>query len=272
MASNDTPLDLSTSTSVDKNADISPLTASASSSTTCRDATNDDSDETYEDALSSVSPGNDSGVSSDVSSDVVKKDPGSSSFDMRHYAVIDFNTYRGLNGERVVKELSLVGMPDRSCQHWVFAPPYSFATLPLTTQKQNRDMQSKIQYSWDEGEVAYDHLKSVLKGSLISYDTIYIQGQCRSNLIANMIGRSVTNIRPLYDWYKYGCKISENGNFHPYINYWDPTCMRHTKQTRFYCPKARCMNITSVVSEYLKAICRGIAGVEIIHPIFTLDE
>jgi hypothetical protein len=180
-----------------------------------------------------------------------------------NYIVVDATVYRGLKRVKVPKEVAAVTVPEFNRQQWVLEPPYEWSTLPEEIKKENEQLKLRVMHGWSEGDVAYDRLGSILKRVTAPYSHVFANGETLCRIVANAIGRPVQNIATLVGNIVFGLKIRAIDH---YAYEFASTCMRHPKDMRNHCAKARCTYLTTIVRQHLAAIVAGHARVQNVEP------
>ena len=105
--------------------------------------------------------------------------------------VIDYESLKGLNGDDVIKEVSLAA--NHALQTFHFASPYKMAA--------HGDTENGI--NWADGHIPYDQLFSVLNESVAGYTHLYAYGRDKCSFLSGLLGRTVINLE------EFGCPLSE---------------------------------------------------------------
>src|SRR5271170_4517909 len=187
--------------------------------------------------------------------------------DSKTYCVVDFNFYHDANGGMIVKELAVVQSPKMRRQQWVFGPPHSEADLSVEVQAVNRKFEDSVVYRWHEGDIPYSRLPTSLNKAVMAFKHVFVNGTERSQLVANIIGRPVQDMKTLREWVKYGSKIEEQCYRYQYAS----VCLTHTRGQESCCAKARCTYLASVLNHHEDAVFGGKTGLRKIHPDVYVD-
>jgi hypothetical protein len=111
------------------------------------------------------------------------------------FVVIDFTFLEGRDNEIVVKELAVAHSRSNRVSSYVFKKPYCWDELPMF----NARLKSAITHScnWNDCDVLYSELKTVLHRGVSSAVAIYCFGYQKTNFISGIIGRTVIDITEL---------------------------------------------------------------------------
>src|SRR5437868_1855871 len=131
--------------------------------------------------------------------------------------IVDIECLRGIMGSMVVKELAIVEATNASgIQSWLFKEPYPETCLSKSTIKTNKWLENNLHaISWNDGDVEYSQLHSILHRYISPGSTVYAKGREKCQLIAEILSVRVINIESL------GCPKSAD-IFLPLV-----TCFHH---------------------------------------------
>jgi hypothetical protein len=186
---------------------------------------------------------------------------------LKDFCLLDFSFYHGIDSETVVvKELAAVccSGDELRRQHWVFLPPYPKSVLSEEVRIKNAICQERyVTYAWDEGDVSYDRLGDILKSCTAKHDTVFVNGDERSFLVADLTDKTVRNFKTLYKWICYAGQVGALTVRS--IDFASP-CLKHTSEEKVICTKARATYLMSMCKVYREAIRNGKAKIELVFP------
>jgi hypothetical protein len=99
--------------------------------------------------------------------------------------VIDFTFLVGRDNEIVVKELAVAHSRSNRMSSYVFKKPYCWDELPMFTAKLNSAITRSC--NWDDGDVPYSELQTVLHREVSSAVAVYCLGYQKTNFISGLI-------------------------------------------------------------------------------------
>ena len=88
--------------------------------------------------------------------------------------VIDFTYLEGRNGDIVIKELAAVDFQSNSVASYVFKRPYGWEEIPMFSAQINEAIDHGC--NWNDGDVLYSELETVIHREALSAYTIYCFG------------------------------------------------------------------------------------------------
>ena len=206
--------------------------------------------------------------------------------DLDRYCVIDFNHYRGKDGEIVVKELAIITKPEFFPFHWVFLPPYYSDEFDDAMLIEQLEMwKSFMRYDYDEGNTPYSQLDGILEDIGKKYDKIFFSEYGDNNIVkdcndflASKTKTPIYDFSSLYQLIRY-CEVLRDPDQTKYLPYKYPAyrhnryksiryryadvCPEHEKKYAHQCPKARCNYKYSIIRSHEKSICVGTAKVRV---------
>ena len=109
--------------------------------------------------------------------------------------VIDFNYLDGRDGEIVVKELAAVDSTCSRVSSYIFKRPYTWDEVPVFNAIMNNA--SDHGCNWNDGDILYSELETVLQREASSAVAIYCFGPQKSAFISHLIDRTVIDITQL---------------------------------------------------------------------------
>ena len=99
--------------------------------------------------------------------------------------VTDFTFLEGLEGEIVVKELAVVDSSNNIVSSYVFKRPYGWEEIPPFNARMNQAIAHGC--NWNDGDVLYSELETVLRREASSTVAIYCFGPQEHNLLAVLL-------------------------------------------------------------------------------------
>lgn len=102
--------------------------------------------------------------------------------------VVDFTFVIGRHGERVVKELAIVDVEDNRLQSYYFQPPYVTSSDEINYSASSRGA------NWNDGNVPYDELETILANATDSASAIYAYGKETSDFLDKLLNRSIIDL------------------------------------------------------------------------------
>ena len=109
--------------------------------------------------------------------------------------VIDFTFLEGRDGEIVVKELAFVDSSNNRVSSYVFKRPYGWEEVPPFNARMNQAIDHGC--NWNDGDVLYSELETVLRREASSAVAIYCFGPQKTQFISSLIERTVIDITQL---------------------------------------------------------------------------
>jgi len=109
--------------------------------------------------------------------------------------VIDFTFFEGRDCELVVKELAVVDSHSNRVSSYVFKRPYSWDEVPALSARINQAISHVC--NWNDGDVLYSELETVLHREASSAVAIYCFGPQKSQYISGLMDRTVIDITQL---------------------------------------------------------------------------
>ena len=159
-------------------------------------------------------------------------------------SIIQFTAFDQGDGDTqdlVIKELALVDPDQNTAQSWIFRPPFAFTDLPTALKYTNEYItKHNIGLHWDDGDLVYIDLKTVLVTYTQASSVLYTFGPTRQQLLQRLLGRPVINLEdlqcpkytdlcfpatscahPLHQFDKYRCALKEAKVYGQYLKYLD---------------------------------------------------
>ena len=109
--------------------------------------------------------------------------------------VIDFTFLEGRDGELVIKELVVVDSHSKRVSSYVFKGPYSWEDVPGLNARINQAIDHGC--NWNDGDVLYSELETVLHREESSAVAIYSFGPQKTQLISGLMDRTIIDITQL---------------------------------------------------------------------------
>jgi hypothetical protein len=109
--------------------------------------------------------------------------------------VIDFTFLEGRDCELVVKELAFVVSHSNRVSSYVFKRPHSWAEIPALNARINQAIDHGC--NWNDGDVLYSELETVLHREASSALAIYCFGPQQTQFISGLMGPTVIDITHL---------------------------------------------------------------------------
>lgn len=109
--------------------------------------------------------------------------------------VVDFNFLEGRDNEIVVKELAVADSHSNRVASYIFKRPYNWEEVPMLSARINNAIDHGC--NWNDGDVLYSELETVLRREVSSAVAIYCFGHQKTNFIASLIERTVIDITQL---------------------------------------------------------------------------
>ena len=109
--------------------------------------------------------------------------------------VIDFTFLEGRDNEIVVKELAVADSHNNRVSSYVFKRPYGWEEVSMFNARMNQAIGHGC--NWNDGDVPYSELETVLHREVSSAVAIYCFGPQKTNFISGLIDRTVIDITQL---------------------------------------------------------------------------
>lgn len=109
--------------------------------------------------------------------------------------VIDFTFLEGRDNEIVVKELAVADSHTNRVSSYVFKRPYGWEEVSMFNARMNQAIGHGC--NWNDGDVPYSELETVLHREVSSAVAIYCFGPQKTNFISGLIDRTVIDITQL---------------------------------------------------------------------------
>jgi hypothetical protein len=109
--------------------------------------------------------------------------------------VIDFTFLEGRDNEIVVKELAVADSHNNRISSYVFKRPYGLEEVSMFNARMNQAIGHGC--NWNDGDVPYSELETVLHREVSSAVAIYCFGPQKTNFISGLIDRTVIDITRL---------------------------------------------------------------------------
>ena len=106
--------------------------------------------------------------------------------------VIDFNYLDSRDGEIIFKVLATVDSTCERVSSYIFKRPYTWDEVPVFNARINHATDHGC--NWNDGDVLYSELETVLKREASSVVAIYCFGSQKSAFMTNLIDHTVTDI------------------------------------------------------------------------------
>jgi hypothetical protein len=98
----------------------------------------------------------------------------------------------GRDNKIVVKELAVADIHSNSVSSYVFKRPYGWEEAPMFNARMNQAIGHGC--SWNDGDVLYSELETVLHREVSSAVALYCFGPQKTNFISGLIDRTVIDI------------------------------------------------------------------------------
>lgn len=106
--------------------------------------------------------------------------------------VIEFQAFRGIGGNFVIKELIIFDIDFNITHSFLFKPPYKFSNLDGKNLKTNKWLSKNYHYIlWNEGFIPYCELDNIMNLFTDRYDMIYSKGSEKANWIRTFTKKTV---------------------------------------------------------------------------------
>jgi len=109
--------------------------------------------------------------------------------------VIEFIFLEGRDSQLVVKELAAVDSHSNRVSSYVFKRPYSWEEVPSFNARMNQAIDHGC--NWNDGDVLYSELETVLHREASSAVAIYCIGPQKTQFISGLMDRTVIDITQL---------------------------------------------------------------------------
>ena len=109
--------------------------------------------------------------------------------------VIDFTYLEGRDGELLVKELATVDSHRNRVSSYIFKKPYGWEEVPMFNARINEAIDHGC--NWNDGDVLYSELETVLHREASSAVAIYCFGPLKTQFISGLLERTVIDIMQL---------------------------------------------------------------------------
>jgi hypothetical protein len=109
--------------------------------------------------------------------------------------VIDFTFLEGRDNEIVVKELAVADFHINRISSYVYKKPYGWKNVPMFNSRMNQAIGHGC--NWNDGDVPYSELETVLHREVSSAVAIYCFGPEKTNFISGLLDRTVIDITQL---------------------------------------------------------------------------
>jgi hypothetical protein len=109
--------------------------------------------------------------------------------------VIDITFLEGRDCELVVKELAVLDSHSNRVSSYVFKRPYSWEEVPALSARINQTI--SLVCNWNDGDVLYSELETVLHREASSAVAIYCFGPQKTQYIIGLMDRTVIDITQL---------------------------------------------------------------------------
>ena len=106
--------------------------------------------------------------------------------------VIDFTYLEGRDGELLVKELATVDSHRNRVSSYIFKKPYGWEEVPMFNARINEAIDHGC--NWNDGDVLYSELETVLHREASSAVVIYCFGPLKTQFIIGLFDRTVIDI------------------------------------------------------------------------------
>ena len=188
------------------------------------------------------------------------------------FCIVEFDYYRGNDGNIVVKELAIVFLPELRRQHWVFLPPVDEEGKPLELdsnvkfQNEQKRKMTYMAYGYYDGDVPQENLPSMLNEllSLNGNIVVFVNGNLKSKFIASQIQRPVYNFQKLVENVSFNRDLNGDESYYDYNYKYASVCLKHSETNRNNCPKACCTYFYSMIKKYKVSIIKGLAKIQLV--------
>ena len=154
--------------------------------------------------------------------------------------VIHFSGFVGDNDIIIVKELAIVHPFIDSSQSWLFKPPYPLSNLSKAACHNNLELTNHIfGYDWQDGDVEYKELKTILSTYTASSVSLYTYGAARQTFLQDILQRSIIDLEedlqcpkfsklafparscafPLHKYFNFRCALRESWLYGQFLKY-----------------------------------------------------
>jgi hypothetical protein len=157
--------------------------------------------------------------------------------------VIEFNYFRGVEYELIVKELAICIPQESRQQNYVFREPYPQTNLTSEVREANKLRRNcSVHYGWEEGDVPYFRLSEILCEITTRFDRVAVYGQEKCDFIAKLIRKNVINMCPGFDDFLES-QISQ-------VLVFNTCCLMHHEANRTECALAKCIRLASYMHNF----------------------
>lgn len=137
---------------------------------------------------------------------------------MNGCAVVDFEAFRGVAGEFVIKELAIVDLDHGLCRYVLFKSPYRRQRLNKKYRRVATWLEQHLHgISWSDGEVDYTLLPDVIRDVCDTYSIVFTKGLEKARFLRTF-HNTVIDLNelcaPNYDYSTHGkliqCSVSSH--------------------------------------------------------------
>ncbi|GIY49698.1 hypothetical protein CDAR_173961 [Caerostris darwini] len=111
-------------------------------------------------------------------------------------AVLDFEGFQISAGSFIIKELAVCAVHDDTfCGRWLFKPPHPFELIE-PRKKENYLWVTKHLHKikWDDGELPYEYLRSVLTIIMEMFPYIYVKELEKNKFLEFLTSKEILNL------------------------------------------------------------------------------
>lgn len=114
---------------------------------------------------------------------------------MSELIVVEFQGFKDNNNSYVVKELALGALSPYWTRRYLFKPPYEFDELDRKVQISNNWCSRNLHgLRWEEGDLDYSSLESLLKSETELYGLIVTKGAEKKRFLESLLGKNVIDM------------------------------------------------------------------------------
>jgi hypothetical protein len=158
--------------------------------------------------------------------------------------VIDFNYYRGIKNEILVKELAVCIPHESRQQLFIFRQAYPEENVKIETRNENKMRRNYgVHYAWDEGDIPYFRLNEILVEITSSYSKVAAYGDEKCAFVEKIIQRNVFNMHPGFDEFQ-NSAIAQ-------VLVFNTCCLKHHNENRKECALAKCLRFASYMMNFM---------------------
>jgi len=151
--------------------------------------------------------------------------------------IVDMLAFNSPKAKFIVKELTIVNVQTGAVSWFLFKPPCAAKDTVAATLKENIWLTNNFHgISWEEGDVPYAQLRSILTEQIDPGSRVYVKGEEKANFIQKLTSANVVDLQTL------GCPSLRRPNF--WLLTPQYTCPRHNG-TNFVCARDQALKLFS---------------------------